>query len=328
MKKFTPVIFLLVFMLAGCSLFNGGDTKKPLDDSQMATRVAQLLQTMTTPTTEIEFPATPTVSLPTVIVPPAATATPVIITATPIPIILTDTPTPQATNSVVPTILLATATNTPTGPTATPGPTATVPAGDPINYLGNPTGIDNLDSAAQWVWPTGEDQYLKVGFSNGSMQMTGLTNLAGWRLPLVGQQVNSYIELTTKTGSCSGKDSYGLIFRIPVFKDPVQGYLFQVTCDGYYRLWKWDGKVNPNGLATVLVPWKQSSAIVVGANQTNRLGVKVVDKTITIYINGVQQASATDATFTAGFFGVFVRSAGTTNYTVNFDTVKYWENPK
>ncbi len=328
MKKITPVILLLTLVLAGCSLLNGGSGENQnLDDSQMATRVAELLQTMTTPTTEIVFPPTetPTVQLPTVA--PTATATAVVQivtstpevvepTATPDTILWTDTPTPEVTNTPV-------VTGTPTT-----APTATLSSSDPVSYLGAPTGQDNMDSASQWAWPTGQDDYLKVGFSNGMMQMTGLTNLAGWRLPLLPQQVNTYFEATVNTGSCVEKDSYGVIFRVPVFKDPTQGYLFQVTCDGYYRLWKWDGKVAPNGQATVLVPWKQSKDIVTGANQVNRLGVKTVEKTFTIYINGVQQASVSDASFTAGFFGVFVRSAGTSNYTVNFDAIKYWENPK
>lgn len=333
MKKFTPVILLLAFMLAGCSLLNGSNGNgQTLNDDEMATRVAQLLQTMTTPTTEIDFPPTET---PTAIQSPTlepsataqvevATSTPAEAeaTATPDTILWTDTPTPEATNTPE-------ATTTPVVlATATTSVTATLQPSDPAYYLGTPTGQDNMESASQWSWPTGSDDYLNVGFNNGMMQMTGLTNLAGWRLPLVAQQVNTYIETTVNTGSCSEKDSYGIIFRVPVFKDPTQGYLFQVTCDGYYRLWKWDGKVAPTGQATVLVPWKQSSDIVTGANQVNRLGVKTIDNTLTIYINGVQQAAVSDGEFTAGFFGVFVRSAGTSNYTVNYDTIKYWENPK
>ncbi len=329
MKKFTPVILLLTLALAGCSLINGvgGNNSETLDDSQMATRVAELLLTMTTPTTEIDFPptATPTVQLPTL----EATATAVVEMATSTPaeavsptadtggiVLWTETPTPEVTA-------------TPEVPaTATTAPTATLSTSDPASYLGSPTGVDNMDSASQWYWPTGEDEYLRVGFSNGSMQMTGLSTLAGWRLPLLPQQVNTYVEATVNTGSCVDKDSYGIIFRVPIFKDPSQGYLFQVTCDGYYRLWKWDGKVAPVGQATVLVPWKQSSDIVTGANQINRLGVKMIDNTYTLYINGVQQAAVSDSTFTAGFFGVFVRSSESNVYTVNFDTIKYWENPR
>ncbi|PKN96794.1 MAG: hypothetical protein CVU43_18915, partial [Chloroflexi bacterium HGW-Chloroflexi-5] len=210
-------------------------------------------------------------------------------------------------------------------------PTATlnVPATDPINSLGTPSGTDPMDSNSKWAWPTGADDYIDVQFKDGFMLMTNLSNVAaGWRLPLVGQQVDSYIELTANSGSCSGKDSYGIIFRVPVLKSPDQGYLYQVTCDGYYRLWKWDGKVGDKGLAVSLLNWKQSDKINQGANQTNRLGVKVVDKKITIYMNGVELGSVSDSSYSAGFFGAFVRSGGDSNYTAKLDEMKYWENPK
>jgi hypothetical protein len=82
---------------------------------------------------------------------------------------------------------------------------------------------------------TDSDKFLKVAFADGFMQMTGLTSLAGWRLPLITQQTNTYIELTANSGNCEGKDSYGIIYRVPVFKEPNQGYLYEVTCDGYLR---------------------------------------------------------------------------------------------
>ena len=322
MKKIIPVIVLMVFLLAGCSLLTGGNTDTPLSDAQMATRVAELLATMTTPTTEIDFPPSPTVALPTVM------TTIEVITATP-DVALTETP-PTATpvvETATPTLEEITVTPTVDASTATPTPTATIPASDPSLALGTATGSDTMDSATKWSWPSGQDDYLKVVFNNSKMEMTGLTNFAGWRLPLISQQVNTYIELTADSGSCTGKDSYGIIFRVPVLKDPTQGYLYEVTCDGYYRLWKWDGEVSTNGQATVLVPWSQSSLINAGANQSNRLGVKVVDKTYTLYMNGVELASASDTSFMAGFFGVFVRSVATDDYTVKFDSMRYWENP-
>ncbi|MDP3721158.1 MAG: hypothetical protein Q8R09_01745, partial [Anaerolineaceae bacterium] len=82
------------------------------------------------------------------------------------------------------------------------------------------------------------------------------------------------------------------------------------------------------GLAVSLLNWKQSDKIIQGANQTNRLGVKVVDKKITIYINGVELGSVSDSSYSAGFFGAFVRSGGDSNYTAKLDEMKYWENPK
>jgi hypothetical protein len=344
MKKIVLILLVSSLLLAGCSALTGLNNQS-VSDAEMATRVAQLLLTMTTPTTEIGFPNTPTPFATNDLItatPELITSTPAFVTSTPVVAgVITATPggetdtaqptetsvavtdTPAAT--IAPSTAIPTATAQPVSATATA--TVTPPATDPALTLGNPTGTDTLDSASKWAWPTGDDDYLKVAFNNGHMQMTGLTNLAGWRLPLISQQVNTYIELTANSGSCTGKDSYGIIFRVPVLKDPTQGYLFEVTCDGYYRLWKWDGKVTPNGLATTLVAWRQSDAINAGANQTNRLGVMVKDNSYILYMNGVQLASAADSSYSAGFFGVFVHSAETSNYTVNFDTMKYWELP-
>jgi hypothetical protein len=328
MKKIIPILtalIVLIFLLSACDLLGVNTVPTPVSDAQMATRVAELLSTMTTPTTEIVFPPTPTATL-TVEVLPTVEVTET--TATPqaaVTEIITATPDPNTTSTAV--ALETESTTTVSESTATPTATATPPAGDPANTLGNTTGSDPLDSRDKWAWPSGEDDYVKVSFADGKMLMTGLTNYAGWRLPSVSQQTDTYIELTANSGTCSGKDSYGIIFRVPVLKDPTQGYLYEVTCDGYYRLWKWDGEVSPNGLATVLVSWGQSSLINTGADQSNRLGVMVKDHTFTLYMNGEKLASATDSAYEAGFFGVFVRSVATDDYTVKLDNLRYWELP-
>jgi hypothetical protein len=323
--KIIPIVIILSLLMTSCSLFSDLKAEQPLTDAEMATRVAQLLSTMTTPTSEIDFPPTPTLGLPTT----APTVTPnMVILATSTPVVEVGGELPTSTAMIV----LPTLESTPTlAVTLQASPTATlnVPATDPINSLGTPSGTDSMDSNSKWAWPTGADDFIDVQFKDGFMLMTNLSDVAaGWRLPLVGQQVDSYIELTANSGSCSGKDSYGIIFRVPVLKSPDQGYLYQVTCDGYYRLWKWDGKVGDKGLAVSLLNWKQSDKIIQGANQTNRLGVKVVDKKITIYMNGVELGSVSDSSYSAGFFGAFVRSGGDSNYTAKLDEMKYWENPK
>jgi hypothetical protein len=330
MKKIIPILsalIVLILLLSACDLLGGSTAPTPVSDEQMATRVAELLSTMTTPTTEIVFPPTPTPTL-TVEVLPTLEVTET--TATPqqaVTQIITTTPDPNTTVTVAATVEATEETGGEDDATPTPTATATASANDPANSLGNPTSSDSLDSRDKWAWPTGEDDYVKVSFADGKMLMTGLTNYAGWRLPSAAQQTDTYIELTANSGSCSGKDSYGIIFRVPVLKDPTQGYLYEVTCDGYYRLWKWDGEVSPNGLATVLVSWGQSSLINAGADQTNRLGVMVKDHTFTLYMNGEKIASATDSAYEAGFFGVFVRSVETDDYTVKFDALRFWELP-
>lgn len=323
--KIIPMVVILSLLLSSCSVFSNLKAEQPLTDAEMATRVAQLLSTMTTPTSEIDFPATPTMGLPIT----APTVTPnVIVLATSTPEVEVGGELPTSTAMIV----LPTLEATPTlAETLQSSPTATlnVPSTDPINALGTPSGSDPMDSNSKWSWPTGADDFIDIQFKDGFMLMTNLSEVAaGWRLPLLGQQVDTYIELTANSGSCSGKDSYGIIFRVPVLKSPDQGYLYQVTCDGYYRLWKWDGKVGDKGLAVSLLNWKQSDKINQGANQTNRLGVKVIDKKITLYMNGVELGSVSDASYSAGFFGAFVRSGGDANYTAKLNEMKYWENPK
>jgi hypothetical protein len=329
MKKILVMVILASLLLSGCSLFRTGDSNAPVSDADMATRVAELLATMTTPTMEEFFPPTPTLGLPTAQGLPSSveSSTPEGTAVTPVVVLTETTPAPTATATQEPTSEF---TSTPEPPTATATATVTATANltDPANRLGSPSSSDPMDSYQAWSWPTGSDSFLDVVFDGGYMKMTGLTKLAGWRLPLVSQQTNTYIELTANSGSCTGKDSYGIIFRVPVFKEPEQGYLYEVTCDGYYRLWKWDGKVPPSGQASILVNWKQSSAIHNGADQSNRLGVMVIDNKITLYMNGEKIGEASDSSYPAGFFGVFVLSRTSDKYTVKFDAMKFWENPK
>ncbi len=321
-RKFLPILVLIPLFLVSCSVFSNLKANQPLTDAEMATRVAELLSTMTTPTSEIVFPPTPTLG-------------PIEVSPTNTPVVLVvNSPTPttemggeedaEETPADQPMLEI---TPTPSGQTATPEP-QDLPDSDPLKTLGNPTGSDPMDSNSKWVWPSGSDDYTDIQFKDGYMLMTNVSELAGgWRLPSISQQVNTYIELTANSASCSEKDSYGIIFRVPVFNEPDQGYLYQVRCDGYYRLWKWDGKAGDKGLVTTLIYWKKSSAINAGQNQVNRLGVLAKDNKFTVYVNGVELGSISDSSFPSGFFGAFVRSGGTTDYTAKFDEMKYWQNP-
>ena len=326
MKKLIPVMLILSLVLGACSALPFGQPDEALTDADMATRVAELLATMTTPTTELVFPPTSTAAAPTATATPEPTATPTeapTVAATEPPAATTE---PVTTEAVEGTPAATAETVAPTA-TVQPTVTGTPQAGDPLTRLGAPTGIDPFDNEMKWIWPTGTDDFSTMSFKDGYMWMTGLDKLAGWRLPLLNQQVNNYFELTVNSGTCSAKDSYGIIFRVPVLKELNQGYLYEVTCDGYLRLWKWDGTVKPNGKATLLVNWLEAKDIKTGANQVNRLGVMVVDKSIKVYINGVQQGEVADGSYAAGFFGVFVRAVSTEKYTVKFDEMKYWDNP-
>jgi len=199
--------------------------------------------------------------------------------------------------------------------------------GDPASRLGEPTGVDALDSYEKWLWPTDPDDYLRVAFKDGHFNMTGLTKYVGWRLPTIDQQINTYIEVAVNSGTCKEKDSYGIIFRVPNLRDPQRGYLFAVSCEGKFAVWKWDGEAKPKGKATMLIYWKADKAINAGADQVNRLGVMATGSQFDLYVNGVKVGSVSDTSYTKGSFGVFVNPAADTEFTVRIDEMTVWHLP-
>ncbi|NMB90829.1 MAG: hypothetical protein GYA17_20910 [Chloroflexi bacterium] len=316
MKKFIPVV-LICALLAACV---PGQDATP-SDADMATRVAQILTSMppsenVLPEVTATLPAVPTV-VEITMPPPTATEA-----------LATETPTEMPTETPLPVTETPAESPTPDGTlTNTPVPSFTAPATDPRLRLGNPTSTDPMDNADTWGWPLGPSEYTSMDFRDGAMVLAGLTSVSGWRLPITEAFTNQYIEMTVRTGTCTGNDNYGIMLRVPVFREADQGYLFGVSCDGKFNLRKWDGKVLPNGRATTLISWKANPAIVPGANQTNRLGVMVVDSRLIVYANGVQLGEASDSSYPSGYFGVFVDPDQTQNFTVYIDEMSYWTNP-
>ena len=98
-----------------------------------------------------------------------------------------------------------------------------------------------------------------------------------------------------------------------------KGYLFGVTCDGRYFLWKWNGTA-----MTTIVDYTSSSAINTGTGQVNKLGVLTVSNQIQLYVNGVILQQVNDSTYTKGYFGIFSRPSTSTYFTVKLDEMKYW----
>ena len=314
MKRFLP-LFLVAVLLAGCGVI--GKAVPTPDDAMIATQVAQILATMPTatggPDEQVPPDMTATQSLPTIQPSQAPTeaptqAEPTASETAPAP---TDTP-----------------TETPPTATATAQPTATIaftpPPGDPVTKLGNATWTDNMDNGDNW--PTGTDQYSSIGFSNGMMNLTGLTTTDGWRLATP-SMTNFYLEVTFKTGTCTGSDRYGVFTRVPNSANPDRGYLLGFTCDGQYSLRRWNAEVGAKGEMISLIAATKSDAINAGSNQTNRMGLMAVGDRLIVYANGQMLKEAKDNTFSQGYFGVFIGARETNNLTVQVDQARYWDNP-
>jgi hypothetical protein len=187
-----------------------------------------------------------------------------------------------------------------------------------------------MNDSTAWVWPTGVSEFTAVNFTSGSMVLTSLDDISGWRLanPTGREFGGLYLEATVRTGTCKGNDQYGLIARVPVLKDADQGYLFGFTCDGRYSFRSWDGKVGEKGKMTRLIDWTANKAVNAGSGQTNRMGLMMVGSRMLLYANGTLLGEVTTNTYASGYFGVFVGGMQTKNFAITIDEMAYWENPK
>jgi hypothetical protein len=251
---------------------------------------------------------------------------------------VTSNPIIAATNTKAP---LPTLTNTPETPTSTSTPELTAavtetsaPAASPtssdfVTSLGQPTWKDTFaDSGGFFLKGTNsyEDDHTRIAIENGVMTLTSFgtpPNWLGWRLanPTV---KNFYLETSFVTHNCSGSDEYGMVFRSPDF-DSGFGYYLAFTCDGRYRL----GRMDDSGPGmVVIVPWTQSSDILAGAEQNNRMGVLASNTTFSLYVNDTKLLETNDAHFQeAGHFGPFIAYAQNSNFSVDLKSIAYWIMP-
>ena len=286
-RYLAPLILLLGTFGASCS---GTPTPEIQDADALATTVSLTLT------------ALPTVTSP----PPTETPIPTEVPPTQAPPTETPTPTPPPTS---------TPTETPT-----PGPTSTLPAEDIRNGLGGPSWRDDLATGDNW--PLGEDDFTRARVEDGELHMTGLTTTDGWRLTWP-EIDDFYLEMTVRTGECSGNDHYGLIIRVPDRSAADNGYLAGFSCHGRYSLRAWDGETMDG-----LLPPAENEAIVPGSDQVNRLGIWVKGDRLALYANGILLREIRDSTFLEeGSFGIWVGARQTEDFTIHVDEIAYWDNP-
>jgi len=183
--------------------------------------------------------------------------------------------------------------------------------------LGAPDWRDPLDDSSFWFLVNDEDTEFEI--DDGMLKMTSRRagSLDQWGLATRGALTDFYLEATFITGEeCSGLDRYGVLVRAP---DPNSGYVYGFSCDGRYRIYKWDGE---NYRA--LKEWTSSGFILSGTEQTNKLGIWLEGSTIRLYANGRLLAELEDREFDEGRFGLFVGSANTDNLEIFVDEVAYW----
>ncbi|GAB4481185.1 MAG: hypothetical protein Kow0088_23280 [Anaerolineales bacterium] len=182
--------------------------------------------------------------------------------------------------------------------------------------LGSPTWRDTFKNANQWYLL--DTAYTEFKVKNGALVMEAIPGGGEeWGLATHAAIQDFYMEVEFRTGEqCSGKDRYGLLFRAP---NPNAGYVYGFTCDGRFRIYKWDGKnYNP------LQEWTASTAILSGVNQTNRLGVWAKGSTLKLYANSILLTELSDNSYLKGRFGLFIAAEETNPFKVFVQEIAYW----
>ncbi len=203
--------------------------------------------------------------------------------------------------------------------TLTAVPSLTPPPSDPSQTLGKPDWQDTFQDSTGWDLSGGNPQ---AAISGGKLVLSvpaaDQSDSDWWRLDTP-KLTDFYLEGTAAVGPCHGLDRYGLVVRAPSL---TRGYLFGFSCDGRYSLRKWDGKN-----FTALRDWSQSSFILSGPGQTNRLGFLAKGNQLSLYANGNLLGEVEDSSYSGGRFGVFLASVSTPNFSVAFSQLDYWNLP-
>lgn len=220
------------------------------------------------------------------------------------------------------------ATNTTLPPTATskpeitftpiPSPVVTLNPANPAAGLGNPDWHETFDGTGSWY--AFQDDFVRFQAIDNKLEMTVIQagNRNGWALVPQLLTTKFYVEMTATFGNaCKGADRFGLMLS-PV-SSADKGYLFGVSCEGKYVVWKWDGT-----RMTTLVNWKTSDQIVSGAGKTNRIGLWVDGNKLSLYANDSLLTELTDISYEKLYFGVFVGAPETDGFTVRVSNLNYW----
>jgi serine/threonine protein kinase len=203
-------------------------------------------------------------------------------------------------------------TNVPTNtPINTPVPTETVA----------PISVDNVlleDDFSSSQWGTGTDADSAVEYDNEALQMIVFTNnWFVWSTPDDQDYQNVHMEVTVSNNDTDTHTAFGLMCNQQASSDS-SFYYFAVTPAGQYAIAK--ATVDQDDVfLTNNDDWAISSLIPKNAS-SYRVGADCGKGTLTLYVEGQQIASVSDASYTQGGVAVFAWSAEEATTTdVSFD---------
>jgi hypothetical protein len=207
---------------------------------------------------------------------------------------------------------------------STPEPTATLPGDDPVKDLGEPDARDTLSNSGIWFSKNStsfENEFATFSAKSGSI--SAVSKRSGgpiWYDYFEKRPANLYLEGKLVADSCSGNDSYGILFRgQDIAAGP--GYFFSVSCNGSYAFYTF----GTSGNISYIENNQSDSAINTGSGAENTLGIWADGNRIRLYVNGVFLKEITNSSITGdGYVGFFIWSVNGAGLSVNLDEIAYW----
>lgn len=169
-----------------------------------------------------------------------------------------------------------------------------------MDSLLNPLPQDDF-SDSNSGWGTGTDSESSVVYANGGLQMIVFKPFfLTWSTPDINSYENIHIEVSVKNESADEKAFFGIICNE---QGTTQSFYYAgVSPDGYYALIK-----SAIAQDDVFLAEGESDAVKNSASSM-KLGLDCGGGTITLYANGQQIASASDAAYAGGSVGLFAAS--------------------
>lgn len=227
-------------------------------------------------------------------------------TATPTP---TPTATPTSTSTSTPTLvpsLTATPTLAPSAtPTATPSPEIALLYSDGFS-----------DPSSGWSVSSGEDA--EKGYSDGEYYiLINKTRMDAWGRP--GRYFTDFrLEVDARKVAGPDDNDFGVIVR---YRDGDNFYVFKITSDGYYKVWK-----EVDGEAETLVDWHTSPHINQGQS-SNHLTLIAQGSRFSFSVNNEHLVDVVDSSFTGGDIGFIAGAFDEAGVEIHFDDLEVWALP-
>ncbi len=167
------------------------------------------------------------------------------------------------------------------------------------------------------AWALGSEDASEIEIARRALSIHIIDpNWLGWSNLTDVQAADLLMEADIRLDSGPTATEMGIMFR---YVDADNFYLFAITGDGSYSLWKLvDNEWQE------LLPWTDSTAIDTTRGAVNRLAVLAEGDTISLVINDEAVAEVQDDAFTAGEVGLAVGTFDEGDATAIVDNVDLW----